>query len=471
MTSADHTTWARVLSYLREKRPDIHRQWFEELEPLGVVNGVYRIAAHRDAQRNYLNNNCHEAFEEAVRAITENLLTVRFVGSAEAIESAGAAPAVVEETREQYTKRHSAAYGSDSLDIYPEYTFENFIEGPETRLAYAAARAVAERPHDAYNPLFIHGDVGLGKTHLLNAICQQIMVGKPGTKIYYVSCESFTTQFMDAVKAGVMPEFRHRFRDVDMLVIDDIHGLAKLDRSQEEFFHTFNSLYQAGKQIVLSSDAPPHQIPDLEARLISRFQSGLVVEVSPPCYETRIQIVRQKGRIHGLSIDDGVASFIASMITKNIREIEGTVAKLHVRHIEEKRPINLDLVRESIDHIEKPVAPEINFTVIIDAVVDHFDVKLTDLQSKRRQKSIARPRQICMYLARKHTRYSLEEIGGYFGGRDHTTVMYAVRKIDTDSKADDAFASTLRQIEQRFLSLSGSEQGPGTSNGSGHAGV
>ena len=451
MSSADHTIWTRVLSYLREQRPDIHRQWFEELEPLGISNGVYRIAAHNAAQRSYLDRDCHEGFEEAIRAITDRLVTVRFVSSSEAADSASSPP-VVEETREQYARRHVAPYSSDSLEICPDYTFENFIEGPETRLACAASRAVSEQPHDAYNPLFIHGDVGLGKTHLLNAICQQLATSSPGVGIYYVSCESFTTQFMDAVKAGEMPEFRHRFRDVDMLVIDDIHFLAKLDRSQEEFFHTFNSLYQAGKQIVLSSDAPPHEIPDLESRLISRFQSGLVVEISPPSYETRIQIVRQKGRIRGLDVNDDVTSFIASVITRNIREIEGAVAKLHLRHVREKRPIDVGLARESIDHAESDIAPEINVTVIIDAVTRHFDVRLADLQSKRRQKSIAQPRQICMFLARKHTRYSLEEIGGWFGGRDHTTVMHAVRTIEQRCENDESLSRTVQAIEQRILS-------------------
>jgi len=450
MSSADHTIWTRVLSYLREKRPDIHRQWFEELEPLGISNGVYRITSHDAARRNYLDRNCHDAFEEAIRDNTDRLVSVRFVGSAEATWSASAPP-VVEETREQYARRHASPYSPDSLEICPDYTFENFIEGPETRLACAAARAVAEQPNEAFNPLFIHGDVGLGKTHLLNAICQQLSSGAPGVRIYYVSCESFTTQFMDAVKAGEMPEFRHRFRDVDMLVIDDIHSLAKLDRSQEEFFHTFNSLYQAGKQIVLSSDAPPHQIPDLESRLVSRFQSGLVVEISAPSYETRIQLVRRKGRIRGLDVSDDVTSFIASVITRNIREIEGAVAKLHLRHVKENRPIDVGLARESIDHVDCSVDPEINVTAIIDAVTQHFDVRLADLQSKRRQKSIAQPRQICMFLARKHTRYSFEEIGGWFGGRDHSTVIHAVKTIDQRCKDDDALDRTIQAIEQRFL--------------------
>ena len=454
MTSADHTIWTQVLAYLREHRPDICRQWFEELEPLGVVNGVYRIAAHHEARRGYLDRECNESFEEAIQQVTENLLTVRFVGTDEAIENGAVAP-VIEETREQYSKRQRTGSMDDSLTIIPDYTFENFIEGPETRLAYAAARAVAERPGKAYNPLFIHGDVGLGKTHLLQAICLRIMADTPDAKIYYVSCEAFTTQFMEAVKAGLMSEFRHRFRDVDVLVIDDIHFLAKLDRSQEEFFHTFNSLHQSSKQIVLSSDAPPHETPDLEARLISRFQSGLVVQVSPPCYETRIEIVKQKGAIRGLSINDAVASFIAANITQNIREIEGAVAKLHMRHVEEKTDITLELAQASLEHSKPSVKPEITITDIIDAVVDHYGVKLTDLQSKRRQKSIAQPRQLCMFLARRHTRYSLEEIGGYFGGRDHTTVMHAVKTVEKRCNADIEFKLIVSSLEQRFSTVNG----------------
>jgi chromosomal replication initiator protein len=341
--------------------------------------------------------------------------------------------------------------------LSPDYTFENFIVGPESRLAHAAAEAVSEGLGTAYNPLFIYGGVGLGKTHLLQAVCQRLLDdNSQSIEIHYVSCEGFMTQFMEAVKAGQMADFRHRFRDVDCLVIDDIQFLAKRDRTQEEFFHTFNTLYQSGKQIVLSSDRPPQDIADLEARLVSRFQSGLVVEMNPPSYETRVEIVKQKGRIRGMDIPDDVACFIAAKVSNNIRELEGAVVRVHMLHRTDGKAIGMELAQMAVDPRGRSMGglkPEITITNIIDGVVDYYGVKLTDLQSKRRQKSIAHPRQVCMYLARKHTRYSLEEIGGYFGGRDHTTVMHAVRTIERKRDEDEQLSRVIEALEQRFVQV------------------
>jgi chromosomal replication initiator protein len=362
-------------------------------------------------------------------------------------------PSVNAGSRSQARTGGSPAYGGgyrDSLVINPDYTFDQFVVGPENRLAHAAAVAVADAPGAAYNPLFIHGGVGLGKSHLLQAICLRLLEHKPAPEIHYTSCEGFSTEYFDAVQAGEMNEFRHRFRDVDLLVIDDIHFLAQRERTQEEFFHTFNALYQHGKQIVLSSDAPPHEIPDLEARLVSRFQSGLVVQINPPGYETRVQIAKRKARIRNMELPDDVACYIAAKIDSNIREIEGAITKVQMQHIADRAPVSLDLARAALDDTVAEVKPEVTITSIIDAVVGHYGVKLTDLQSKRRQKSIAHPRQVCMYLARRHTRYSLEEIGGYFGGRDHTTVMHAVKQIDTKRKADEDFGRILDALERRF---------------------
>lgn len=338
----------------------------------------------------------------------------------------------------------------DGLVLNPDYSFDNFVVGPGNRLAHNAALAVAKNPGRAYNPFFVHGAVGLGKTHLLQSICLAIKAERPDAVIYYTSCEGFVTQFMDAVAAGQMSRFRYKFRHVDVLVVDDIHFLAQRERTQEEFFHTFNALYQSHKQLVLSSDAPPDQVPDLEARLVSRFKSGMVAPLSPPCYETRVEILRNKARVRGFELPQDVACFIASRIDSNIRELEGAISQLQVRSSVEGRPIDLALAREALGGAEASGQPRIQVQTIINAVTDYFGVKITDLQSKRRQRSIAQPRQLCMWLARRHTRYSLEEIGGYFGGRDHTTVMHAVRTVDDRCETDPEFAAVVRLLEDRI---------------------
>jgi chromosomal replication initiator protein len=256
--------------------------------------------------------------------------------------------------------------------------------------------------------------------------------------------------FHEAVRAGRMHEFRHRFRNADVLVIDDIHFLSRHEQTQEEFFHTFNALYQGGKQLVLSSDAAPSDIPDLEERLVSRFNSGLVARIDRPAYETRVEILKAKARLHDLELPDDVPAYVAARIDANIRELEGALARLRGIAMATGQPITLELAKQAIADGRpvtgnEPVQPTIQ--QIIEAVTHYYDIKLSDLMSKRRHKSIALPRQVCMWLARKHTRFSLEEIGGYFGGRDHTTVMHAVRTVATRSQSDPALGSDVARIE------------------------
>ncbi|MFN0011959.1 MAG: chromosomal replication initiator protein DnaA [Phycisphaerales bacterium] len=486
----DHQLWSAMLAHLRAVNTDICRKWFEELEPLGIMGGVLRLRAHSAIHRDYLHSTCSAPFSEAARAVSGRLVSVRFFGpdddvkpiagvkkaAAEAVAAPAVAPATsgvmalgpAELTAEGMaaaaaevrpspmparapTPDQLAHLYDDGLVLNPDYGFEHFVVGPGNRLAHSAALAVAQNPGRAYNPYFVHGDVGLGKTHILQAICLKIRQTQPAAVIYYTSCEGFMTQFMEAVQAGAMSLFRHKFRHVDVLVIDDIHFLAKRDRTQEEFFHTFNSLYQSHKQIVLSSDAPPEEIPDLEERLVSRFKWGLVCNITPPCYETRVEILKNKAAMRGLTLPDDVACFVAARIDSNIRELEGAITQLSARSLTESKPIDMDLARAALggDLIEK-AEPKIQIQTIINAVTDFYGVKMTDLQSKRRQRSIALPRQMCMFLARKNTRYSLEEIGGYFGGRDHTTVMHAVRTIEERRDADTVFANVVRTLEDKL---------------------
>jgi chromosomal replication initiator protein len=255
---------------------------------------------------------------------------------------------------------------------------------------------------------------------------------------------------MESVQGGAMTDFRHRFRDVDVLVVDDIHFLAKLDRTQEEFFHTFNTLHQAGKQIVLSSDAAPEEIPLLEERLVSRFKWGLVCKLDAPCYETRVAILKTKAKLRGLLLPDDCAAYMAERIATNIRELEGAIVKCQIQSSVEERPITLDLVRSALGEPAAQAQGELSIQSIINIVTEHYRVKPAELLSKRRQRSVALPRQVCMFLARKHTRLSLEEIGLNFGGRDHTTVMHAIKTIESRSEGDGDFDAVLKVLEDRL---------------------
>jgi len=431
-----------MLTYLRQNHGEICRQWFDELEPLWLDGGVLQIRVANQVQQNYLARYCSEPFNDAAQAATGNLVAVSFVNG------------------DGYPPRTARGNGrvdpaddlvSDQIVLSPDYTFDHFVQGPGNRLAYAASMAVAKQPGRAYNPLFVHGGVGLGKTHLLQAVCQTLLQDNPEARICYLSCDSFMNQFLEAVQNGRMHDFRHLYRHVDMLVIDDIHFLANRERSQEEFFHTFNTLYQANKQIVISSDSPPNEIPQLEERLISRFNWGLVARVDKPCYETRVAIVRKKAELRGLTIPDDVVCYVATRIDSNTRELEGAITKIQSLASFDEQEINFDLAQKALG--DDPVDSsrlQLSIQTIIDAVTDFYDVKLSDLQSKRRHRSITVPRQVCMYLARRRTAYSLEEIGGYFGGRDHTTVMHAIRTVDDRIDDDPMFAAQVHQLDNHL---------------------
>ncbi len=478
-----------MLAHLRQHYPTVCRQWFEELIPLGIENGALEMRTASNVHRDYLRKQCGDAFNDAARVASQRLISVKFLGpeDASAVPSASAAAdqpgaaagdmvprtVVVEPTfstpimeprgmlepslapRRSAVTMHDAPPRYDTLVVNPDFSFDNFVVGPNNRLAHAAAVAVAGNPGKAYNPYFVHGGVGLGKTHLLQAICLKIMEANPRAVLFYTSCEGFVTQFFESVQSGEMSQFRHRFRDVDVLIIDDIHFLTKRDRSQEEFFHTFNSLYQASKQIILSSDAPPEEIPDLEERLVSRFKWGLVAKIDAPDYETRIQILKSKAQIRGVPMPDDVAQFVAARVDNNIRELEGAIVKLQVQAMVEKVPISVDLARQALGDLVVRAAEHIpTIQEIITVVTEFYNIRLSDLQSKHRQRSIALPRHVCMFLARKCTRLSLEEIGGFFGGRDHTTVMHAIKTVEARLSTDTEFVSVMRLLEDKSRSQS-----------------
>jgi chromosomal replication initiator protein len=424
----DPTLWQNILQTVRAQHPSLHRAWFDQMQPRMLTNGMIQVLVQTAAQLNFCQTQCAQPFTSAAQQVTGRLVSVAF--HCENLPRGG----VFNE-------------GEQPLPLNPDYVFENFVTGPCNRLPHAASLAVAEQPGRAYNPLFIHGGVGLGKTHLLQAICQTVLGKNQDARILYLSCDSFINQFINAVESGDMNNFRHRYRNVDMLVIDDIHFLAGRDRTQEEFFHTFNTLFQCHKQIILSADCAPSEIPELEERLVSRFNWGLVAHISKPCFETRVAILKKKARMRELELADDVICYIAARVENNTRELEGAITKIQGMSLLQNGQIDLELAKSALGDTVAAEQKRITIQQVIDAVTKYYNVRPADLQSKRRHKSIAFPRQVCMYLARRHTRYSLEEIGGYFGGRDHTTVLHAVRTITRDCSDDREVARQLSHLE------------------------
>ncbi len=338
---------------------------------------------------------------------------------------------------------------SGQLGLNPEYTFENFVVGPSNRMAEAAARAVVDQPGRAYNPLFVHGSVGLGKTHVLQAICHGVKSKQPDAQIRYLSCEQFVNDFIDAMKSGRYTSFRRAFRGIDLLIIDDIHFLSSKEQMQEEFFHTFNDLYNANKQIVISSDSPPKDIPEMEERLISRFMWGLPVKIDAPVRETREAIVMKVAERRGVSLAREVVEFIAQTVTSNIRELEGAVTQVAALAGMLRKPISISVAREALkESVGLDAVRRTSIDDIVDMTCKHFGVRLSDLQSQRRSRNVTLPRQVAMFLAKKLTNKTLGEIGGFFGGRDHTTVLHSIRKINEDIGTSQELGQRVALIER-----------------------
>ncbi len=427
----DPGIWRQILLMVRAQHPGLNRLWFDQMVPRQLTNGVIQVTVASAAQLNFCQSQCQQPFTAAAQAVTGRLVVVSF--HCEHLPEGG----VFNE-------------GDQPLALNPDYVFENFVVGPCNRLPHAASVAVAEQPGKAYNPLFIHGGVGLGKSHLLQAVCQTLLDRNPSARILYLSCDSFINQFINAIETGEMNQFRYRYRHLDCLVIDDIHFLAGKDRTQEEFFHTFNTLYQGHRQIILSADCPPSEIPELEERLVSRFNWGLVARIDKPDYETRMAILQKKAKMRGISLPDDVLCYVAAKIESNTRELEGAVTKIQGMAMLQDGHVNLDLAKVALGESAAGEQRRITIQHILDVVTKYYNVRLSDLQSKRRHKSIAFPRQVCMFLARKHTSYSLEEIGGYFGGRDHTTVMHAVRMVEEHAQAETRIADQLTQLQAQL---------------------
>ena len=367
---------------------------------------------------------------------------------------------VIQEKKENILKKNRANAVFEKANLNPKYTFETFVVGSNNNFAHAASLAVAESPGEIYNPLFIYGGVGLGKTHLMHSIAHFILENDPSKNVLYVTSETFTNELIDALKAGktgselAMTKFREKYRNNDVLLIDDIQFIIGKESTQEEFFHTFNHLHVSGRQIIISSDKPPKDIETLEARLRTRFEWGLIADISSPDYETRMAILRKKEELDGLEkyhIPDEVMDYIATNIKSNIRELEGSLNKLVALSNLENKPIDIPLAAEALKDMVSPddnraVTPDL----IIDIVSEHFNISIDDLKGKKRNREIVLPRQIVMYLCRQMTDTSLKAIGAFLGGKDHASINHGIKKIEEDIKKDEALNNTVNIIIKKI---------------------
>ncbi len=357
-------------------------------------------------------------------------------------------PLNLEKQTKKEEKEHERPQRTSNL--IQKYTFSNFVIGASNQFAHAASVAVANQPGDSYNPLFIYGGVGLGKTHLVNAIGHQATTQRPGLKVVYLSSESFMNELIASLRRDKMDEFKRKFRNVDILIVDDVQFIAGKERTQEEFFHTFNSLYESHKQIVITSDKFPKEIPGIEDRLRNRFEWGLIADIQPPDMETRVAILQKKAEDEGVKLPHDVAIFLASNIDSNVRELEGSLTRLGAFGSLTKATITIDLAKDVLRNTLNWAKREITVENIQKMTCDYFNIKLGDLKAKRRTQNIALPRQVAMYLCRKYTETSFPAIGDKFGGRDHSTVIHASKTIERKIKEDPHMQTTIEKLERNL---------------------
>jgi chromosomal replication initiator protein len=444
---AKEAIWKRCLEKIEETiLPDSYATWFSSTYPSNLDNGLITVSVPNQFYRKCLIENYRELIENTLKAVSGEPILVDFcVGSEKPaqMEQQNQRPVIVEKTQ---PIEQSIDPVSCTKTLSPKYNFSNFIVGSSNQFAHAAALAVANNPTMAYNPLFIYGSVGLGKTHLLHAIGNNICKNNPGSRVRYISAESFTVDLIESIKKDKMPYFRKRYRPLDVLLIDDIQFIAGKERTQEEFFYTFNTLYETHKQVVISSDRYPKDIHNMEERLRSRFESGLIADINTPDLETKVAILYKKAEFHKKTIPQDVAIFIASNIKSNIRELEGFLLRIIAYSSFTHKELNLKLTKEVLK--EFTFDKTRNFTVqnILKTVASYYDIKVSDIKSKRRTREISTTRQIAMYLCREHTKSSLPEIGKQFGGKDHTTVIFSHKKISNSIKENNDLKKSIHEI-------------------------
>ena len=414
--------WGRLLDAIAHKLPPaVIDQWVRPCRLLAVEGDHLKVGAPNTFSRDWLIQHHFQALQVAAQTVVggQPRITIVVDETAEQAASGDAPPPPL-----------AARPGGGSTEgLNPRYTFDTFVVGSSNQFAQAACQAVAELPSKAYNPLFIYGGVGLGKTHLLHAVGYQSAKLFPGMIVVYITSERFTNELINAIRYDRTAEFRGRYRNVDLLLIDDIQFISGKERTQEEFFHTFNTLYESRKQIIVSSDSTPKDIPEIEERLRSRFEWGLIADIQPPDFETRVAILKKKAAIERVRLADDVAYLIASRVKSNIRELEGSLTRMIAFCALTVRDMSVDLAQEVLGELWGEEEKIITMEQIQRKVAEAYGIKLSDLKAKNRTKAVAFPRQIAMYIARQLTHASLSEVGRAFGGKDHTTVLHAVDKI------------------------------------------
>ncbi len=431
--------WDNILDYTKN---EIGQRAFENWFTQTRLDSITEDSLVIEVPSNFFKDWIYDHYRDIL-----NIAVLKTIGKVMPISFEVKPPANTEET--SITKKIISPERSvqkKPFYLNPKYTFEGFVVGPSNRFAHAATMAIAESPAKAYNPLFIYGGVGLGKTHLMQAACHYVGQMHKNLKLCYISSESFTNELINAIQHRTTPKFREKYRNVDVLLIDDIHFIAGKEATQEEFFHTFNALYDAHKQIVLSSDRTPKTIPGLEARLVSRFEWGLVTDVQPPDLETRIAILRKKTEKNSVFLPEDVMYFIAERIKTNIRELEGAIIKVIAYASLENKKISVDLVKDVLKDVLFGEEKKISIDLIQKKVASYFDIKTSDMKAKKRNKQIAYPRQVAMYLSRELTNATLPDIGERFGGRDHSTVIHAYDKIQKDLKKNQNVKNLINRL-------------------------
>jgi chromosomal replication initiator protein len=437
--------WNKSLAQIEERvGNNIIDLWFRPIKLSQFKEQQATVEIPNRFFKDWIEDNYPDIIAESIGSILKYPVTVRYK-IAEKMD-----PNVRKKDMRLETRRQKLA--SRGIYLNPKYTFENFVIGPSNQFAHAAAKAVAEAPGKIYNPLFIYGGVGLGKTHLITAIGNAVIDKKPDISVIFVSAEQFTNEVVSAIRHEKMGELKDKYRNIDLLLLDDIHFIANKTQTQEEFFHTFNTIYERQRQIVISSDRPPKEIGAVTDRLRSRFSMGLIADIQPPELETKVAILQRKAETEKIFVPEDVAYYLASKVKSNIRELEGCLIRLGAQSSLTGRPINKDMAKnilqDLIEDDEKPVTTD----QIQKTVSEHFALKVSDMKAKKRTKEVALPRQIAMYLSKQLTNLSLSDIGKNFGGKDHATVIYACKQIEEKRAKDETFN---RMIESLIRKIKG----------------
>ncbi|GFP78274.1 chromosomal replication initiator protein DnaA [Clostridium fungisolvens] len=442
--------WEKTLNIMKGEMSEVSfNTWIKSCEPISMDSDSIKFSVPNDFTKDIIEKRYKTLFVQAIKLVSSKKYNIEFLIQSELQEDK---PISATPSKEEASNNTVVSVNDEmSATLNPKYTFDSFVIGNSNRFAHAASLAVAESPAKAYNPLFIYGGVGLGKTHLMHAIGHYILKNNPKAKVVYVSSEKFTNELINAIKDDTNEEFRNKYRNVDVLLIDDIQFIAGKERTQEEFFHTFNTLHEANKQIILSSDRPPKEIPTLEDRLRSRFEWGLIADTQAPDFETRMAILKKKADVEKLNVANEVMVYIATKIKSNIRELEGALIRIVAYSSLTNREITVDLASEALkDIISNKQGNHITIELIQETVSNYFNLRVEDLKSQRRTRNVAYPRQIAMYLSRKLTDMSLPKIGEEFGGRDHTTVIHAYEKISGGLKSDEVLQNTVNDITKKL---------------------